>query len=628
MNVRLESLIDSYCHMKKNKKQFQSLLINRDQRLKDVLDIIPTDTILFKVLTGIGATTLELEAQRNSIIIEPNVPVITGKCDKYNTKRKINVRGVYEGVNVNDIVSYLESGVKFKKILVTPESFMKVKEAMDELDIDMYKTYTMIIDECERTIQDVGYRKNIILPMNDFFRFESKSFISATPIIPSDPRFNDQNFKHLYIKPNFYFNEDIKLIETNNVLLTLGKFINENPREQYFIFFNSTDTIAYFIDELGIKEESSIFCAKESMQKLKVNDFTKVSTSLGKFSKFNWLTSRFFSAVDIEKVVDPTIIMISDLVSAQHSMIDPLSEAVQIVGRFRKPDKGKINKEIIHITNVMPELTVQTEEEVKEYIKECQVVYRVLQRYLKASTTHGAISTLKEILQRIEFAKYINKDGSRNYFMQDNTIFEEKVKGYYQSVKNLITAYKVGGHFQIEKSAESYKYTDKERFLSQMSIPLKSVYSVIMPMLKELHDPEITSTFQRDLQMMQLRKEFRNIVSDFDKLGYEVVKSLDFNPKKIRDAVREKDKKDLASNFGLLHAIENSFKEGEVGSSQTLVARLKNCIAGTQIRDLSPSIKLLKQYCELSNRMFISKGPTGKNIMGYRILKIKDKLKN
>lgn len=602
--------------------------IRKNQWIKDVLKMIPTNIILWKKLCGIGATALELDTPRHSIVIEANVPVIKGKCDKYNTTRTKRILGVYEGVTVDAIIDYLESKVQWKKILVTPESFGKVKEAMEELNIDMYGTYFMLIDECERTIQDVGYRANIILPMKDFFTFKGKAFISATPIVPSDPRFKEHKFTNVYIEPakDYDFKQKIKVIETNNVMLSLKKFIIENERKQYFVFFNSTDTIAHFLNELEVKDQSAIFCAKESMQKLRVNNFTHVSTSLGEFRIYNWMTSRFFSAVDIDGIVDPTIIMITDLISAQHSMIDPLSEAIQIVGRFRKPENGAIRKEVVHITNFLPGLTSMSETEVKEYINECQVVYRVLKRYLKASTTRGAVSTLKEILQRIEFAKYINKDGSRNYFMQDNTVFEEKLKSYYQSLGNLLAAYEASDRFTLSSITETYEITDKERTLKQNTTPLKTVYSVLMPMLKDIYDTEKTSVFQRELQMAHLRKEFRNVVQDFDRLGYDTVKALDFNPKKIKEAIRAKDKNEQESNFGFMQHIEEAFKEGELCSSQKIVSRLQHGLRENKLPMLKPNVKLLKKYCQLSERMWIG-NENGKDIMGYRILKIYDKLK-
>ena len=78
------------------------------QYLTEVLPEIPTNTILYKKLRGLGATYGELKADRDSIILEPNVPVIKGKCkDPKHTKD--NLMGVYENVTVDSIVKYLQA---------------------------------------------------------------------------------------------------------------------------------------------------------------------------------------------------------------------------------------------------------------------------------------------------------------------------------------------------------------------------------------------------------------------------------------------------------------------------------------------------------------------------------------
>lgn len=96
---------------------------NKIQYLKEVLPKIPANTILYKKLTGLGATYGELKADRHSIIIEPNVPVIIGKCE--DSKHKADALfGVYKGVNTEDIIEYLNKNKgRFYKILTTPESF-------------------------------------------------------------------------------------------------------------------------------------------------------------------------------------------------------------------------------------------------------------------------------------------------------------------------------------------------------------------------------------------------------------------------------------------------------------------------------------------------------------------------
>jgi len=58
--------------------------------LGSVFSLIPTNAIINKTICGCGATTLELNAPRHSIIIEPNVPVIIGKEQLHP-----NIIGVY-----------------------------------------------------------------------------------------------------------------------------------------------------------------------------------------------------------------------------------------------------------------------------------------------------------------------------------------------------------------------------------------------------------------------------------------------------------------------------------------------------------------------------------------------------
>ena len=122
----------------------------KTQYLTEVLPEIPTNTILYKKLTGLGATYGELKADRDSIILEPNVPVIKGKC-KDPKHAKDNLMGVYENVTVDSIVKYLQaSKEKHIKLLSTPESFSKIKAAFEEIDRDIYSTCYLLFDECQQ----------------------------------------------------------------------------------------------------------------------------------------------------------------------------------------------------------------------------------------------------------------------------------------------------------------------------------------------------------------------------------------------------------------------------------------------------------------------------------------------
>src|SRR5690606_23270606 len=207
---------------------------------------IPTNTIFHKTLCGIGATYLELyRSKRNSIIVEPNLPVIHGKClDDRGTKRK-DILGVYEDTDVLEIHDYmLNERIMFKKILTTPESYRKVKLAAEAAGINLFTDYFMFFDECEHVAKAVVYREKITSPIHDFFSYEGKAFVSSTTLVPSDPRFAKHGFTKIVVTPTYDFAIRAKLICTNNIYLTLANYIKSMPNGgRFFVFFNHVDGI-------------------------------------------------------------------------------------------------------------------------------------------------------------------------------------------------------------------------------------------------------------------------------------------------------------------------------------------------------------------------------------------------
>ena len=169
--------------------------------------------VLNKTLTGIGATYGELHSHRHSIIIEPNVPVILQKTDEHKNLQPL---AVYAKCTEAKIKRYLNSSVQYKKLLCTPESYKKIKKAAGQAGINLYTDFFCLMDECEKFIQDVDYRKRISQPINDFFLFKNKAMVSATPLKMRHPKLERQNFKMIKITPDFDYKVDLNLIVTNN----------------------------------------------------------------------------------------------------------------------------------------------------------------------------------------------------------------------------------------------------------------------------------------------------------------------------------------------------------------------------------------------------------------------------
>lgn len=145
--------------------------------LTEYLPQIPSNTILCKTLTGLGATYSEIKAKRHSIIIEPNTPPIVGKS-KAPEHNEDNIFPVMKGKNVDDVVAYilhtLSDKGKYLKFITTPESFHKIKSAFEDVGEDIHKCF-LLFDECQKPIQDADYRPDILVPFDDFFEFPHKA---------------------------------------------------------------------------------------------------------------------------------------------------------------------------------------------------------------------------------------------------------------------------------------------------------------------------------------------------------------------------------------------------------------------------------------------------------------------
>lgn len=538
---------------------------NKIQYLKEVLSEIPSNTILYKKLTGLGATYGELKANRHSIIIEPNVPVIIGKCNDPKHKDD-NLFGVYEGIYTEDIIKYLEkSKQKHFKILTTPESFKKVKDAFETMDMDIRFTCFLLFDECHKVTKDVDYRNDITLPLDDFFDFEKKALVSATPIEMTDPRFEKQGFQIIEIEPTFDYTKNILISHTNNVLrdtkdvLSLIRRKNDNDNNQCNCFFiNSTDVIYSFMKQMKILDDSTVFCAPKSVDKLKQLKFKNAypKWSRDKMKKNNFFTSRFYNALDIELDEQPDVIIITDIYFAEQTMTDPYSDVIQIVGRFRN---GVSN--IIHISNTNQDLPKRSTEEIRQFIRSSEDIYNVLTSYYTTATSKEARDAYRSALESLPYNRLLDKNQNKNWFAIDNYINEEILKSNYHDKDSLINAYKSIDAFNVEMMNFYYPLGDKERLKRESkSVSIKEKRKIIVSQLEMLGEcnTEMDMEFKRDLIWTD-----SFIVEAYDCIGKEEIERLNYSQPKIKEAMILKQYKSKSQGGETILLIKNSFKIGK-----------------------------------------------------------------
>lgn len=537
--------------------------LGKVQYLTEVLPEIPTNTILYKKLTGLGATYGELKAKRNSIIIEPNVPVIIGKCNDPKHKSD-NLLGVYEGVYTDNIVKYLEnSKKKYYKILTTPESFQKVKDAFEELDMNMHCSCFLLFDECHKLVKDADYRNDITLPIDDFFKFDEKALVSATPIELNDPRFKEQGFETIEIQPTFDYKKEIWLHHTNNTLQAFKNALSKLNNEEaaplpICVFINSTDIIYALMKQLNLLEDSAVFCAPKSVDKLRKNNFFNAyeQWSYDNMKKVNFFTSRFFNAVDIELEQKPYVIMLTDVYFAEHTMIDPYTDAIQMVGRFRNGVSS-----IAHISNVKEGLPQRTKEEIKGYIVCSKEIYRIINNFYNCATDRASRDAYRAALDSLPFNKMLDRNGKENRFAMDNYMDEELMKNYYHDEKSLNEAYDNCDSFIAYHAGYHCPLGDCERLKREnKSQSIKDKRKEIVRQLEMLGDcaTEMELEYKRDLIAAD-----SFIVEAYDMVGKAVIEQLKYSKKKITEAMIQKQYNEKATGTEVIHLIKNSFTVGQ-----------------------------------------------------------------
>ena len=537
--------------------------LDKVQYLTEVLPEIPTNTILYKKLTGLGATYGEITAKRNSIIIEPNVPVIIGKCNDPKHKDD-NLFGVYEGVYTDDIVNYLEkSKKKYYKILTTPESFQKVKDAFEELEMSAHCSCFLLFDECHKLVKDADYRNNITLPIDDFFKFDQKALVSATPIELNDPRFKEQNFKMIEIQPTFDYKKELWLHHTNNTLQALKTVLSKLDNEEtaplpICVFINSTDIIYSLMKQLDLLEDSAVFCAPKSVDKLKKNRFCNVyeEWNKDKMKRYNFFTSRFFNAVDMELEEQPHVIMLTDVYFAEHTMIDPYTDAIQIVGRFRNGVSS-----IIYISNTKKGLPQRSKEEIKGYLICSKEIYRTMKNFYDCATDRASRDAYRAALESLPFNRMLDRNGRENWFAIDNYMDEELMKNYFHDENSLYKAYDNCDSFIVYHAGYYCPLGDSERLKREnKSQSIKDKRKEIVRQLEMLGDcvTEMELEYKRDLIAAD-----SFIVEAYDTVGKEVIEKLKYSKKKITEAMIQKQYSEKATGTEVIRLIKNSFTVGQ-----------------------------------------------------------------
>ncbi len=555
----------------------EQLDINKGEWLSDALKrqgykMIPSNVVIDKTVPGLGITHMEIYSKRESVIIEPNVPVIIGKAEA-----KDHCLAVYAVCTKTDIKNFLKrKDLTNKKLITTPEGFKKIKTVAEGLGIDIFKEYFCLFDECEKIIQDVDYRSRIAQPMNDFFEFEQKAMVSATPLEMRHPKLEEQDFRKLKIIPLYDYRKDMTLIPTRSfdrtVKQRLRQLVQASPC--ICIFFNSTNGINSLVnflleEHLIAPDEYKIFCSQDSVDKLKEGtDFDNSYDMLNlPLAKVNLFTCRFFSAVDITTLVKPDVLLLTDCVSVPHSIIDPFTEAIQAQGRFRnKYDDRNTYNSLTVIANVNENMEVLTDADVTARIQVFKANYDHFKGMQEKEKNKIKQQAIAEDLKAIKYNDLLGDDDKLNYFAVDNWYNEERVKRYYLSAEALYQAYKNCQFFNINYQPEEQGIGEEDQLQIRQAGSKKARWGMIVNQLERLEKRKIADPFydmEADMKMLRLIEDAGYIIDAYMLIGAIPIRNANFNKGEIDKeikAFRIQQAKDERFAPDILKAIRKEFQ--------------------------------------------------------------------
>ena len=556
--------------------------LKEGQHLQDVMHEIPTNCILSKRIPGCGATTLELNTIHNSIIIVPNVPVINSKCQKDENNI---ILGVYETVTVDDIVEYLHEH-NIYKIMTTPESFPKVKKASELCGLNIYTDFFLLDDECHQLVKDVDYRADIVLPMDDFFLFEHKALVSATPIVFSDPRFKD--FKTIEIYADYDYQQKIQVVHTYSVVKTVREYLESHKDNKVCIFFNSVDGIYSLMNQLDILNDATVYCAPKSRIKLKSeHGFTNAYDvwSANTMKQYNFFTGRFYTAFDLELEQEkPDLLMITDPFISPYTMLDVDTDCIQICGRFRNGISSAT-----HIYRTNEEIIAKTREQLEWEISGHEFAFRTIQSLYNSTDSKELRYGLGEAFETLPFRTYLNPDLTKNWFRIDNEIHDQLALAKYKFIGQLDMAYENCHYFIPTFDYKPYNANDEKLMKVSSARSTKDKWRRMVQLLSEIGEPD--SEYAMDFKN-EIRKIDFFIVDAYDLLGKERIEELKYNKKKITEEMimlqRKGNKvvKLIKNSFTVGRAYTNKFIEEELTRIFDMVhIPPEKPIKGSMIRD-------------------------------------------
>lgn len=370
------------------------IFANKKHLLSNYLTKMPHG-LVDKKIPGIGATTLEINSKRNSIIVFPTKALAYSKHSKHPNTLYVGseIKGEKEKVTNQQIEEYLAKD-GYKKLLVVADSLGRLLGIIGK----NYKDYFLMIDEIDVLQTDNNFRPQLenVIDYYLMFPLKNRCMVTATmkefinPLLKKECKFS--------ITWIYNARRGVKLLHTNNTTQTVIEEIISHPRDKIFIAYNSILQIQNILSTLDeeTRKECAILCSEASIKEAGEYFAPKLGDNDTLPARINFATCCYFTGIDIEDSYH--LITVSD-VRRSHSMLT-LDRMTQIHGRCRK-DNGVLSETIIYNTLGYVSVMESMEKYTATLLNKAQKVLKVLE---SADTISQGDYTLTDLFAIIKEA--------------------------------------------------------------------------------------------------------------------------------------------------------------------------------------------------------------------------------
>lgn len=285
--------------------------------LSEIYNELPSNCLLNKGITGCGGTYVELNSERNSVILVPTRELVKNKRNSSNF-------GVDGKVKDKDLEKYITSSIKNKKIIGTYDSLPRILRFINPQE------YFLLIDEYHIMFNYYTLRNEAIyFILKNYTQFKGYCFMTATPLKDEMMLTELEDLDKINIEWINAVPVKVDIIDNRNTNANLIKILsNPEPEVNYHIFLNTITSITKIVEKLGLKDYK-VVCSDvaKARTKLHVEDTTTPP------KKFNFYTATAFEGCDIYDQYGKTIILCDTKIAS--TILDISTLIRQITGRLR-----------------------------------------------------------------------------------------------------------------------------------------------------------------------------------------------------------------------------------------------------------------------------------------------------